>query len=128
MYLCAYGSLFIAISASAAALKDRASEIASLRKELEGRAEVKMATVVEKHQTEVCSLQGALAEKSAQLASALSSLERVRKEVEEKKDGLGTVSSHMKKLTQELDGARLEVECLQKQLATEKLESERLKV
>ena len=115
-------------SALAAAMKEKASELTALRKEVETRAEAEMAAIVERHQKEAHSLQAALAGRGVELASALSSLERLKREVEEKKEGLGSVSSQVEKLTRELEEARQAAEAVQKMLSAERLQSEQLKV
>ena len=111
-----------------AAMKEKDSELTALRKEVETRSEEKMAALEDQHQKEVHSLQTALAGRTVELESALSSLERLKREVEEKKEGLGSVSSHMMRLSKELEESRQAAEAVQKQLATERMENERLQV
>ena len=115
-------------SALAAAMKEKSSELTALRKEVETRAEAEMVAIVERHQKEARSLQAALAGRGVELALALSSLERLKREVEEKKEGLGSVSSQVEKLTRELEEAHQAAEAVQKMLSAERLQSEQLKV
>ena len=115
-------------SVLSAAMKEKANELTALRKEVEVMSEEKMAALEDKHLKEAHFLQATLAGRTVELESALTSLERLRKEVEEKKEGLGSASGHVMRLSRELEESRHTTEAMQKQLATERMENERLKV